>query len=124
MPSSRWGPASYHKLGPPLGAKPLRGTRTLALLPTSHAARNHVEHDLEGSPGAPETNVKPRIFVATVDPGGNPTTGITYSTNSRWYLGSGSYRGSLVWDTNRYMNVCTNSLPCCSVSLMNGSQEQ
>ncbi len=63
---------------------------------------------LPGSPGAPGTNAMIRFSLATVDPSGNPTTGITYSTNNQWFNDNGSYWNSLAWDPDRYMNVYTN----------------
>ncbi len=68
---------------------------------------------LPGSPGAPGTDARIRFHLATTDPGGSPTTGITYSTNNNWFQDNGSYWNSLAWDTNRYMNVYTNAVPCC-----------
>ncbi len=68
---------------------------------------------IAGSPGAPGTDGKIRFHLATTDPGGSPTTGITYSTNNNWFQDSGNYWNSLAWDTNRYLNVYTNAVPCC-----------
>lgn len=68
---------------------------------------------LPGTPGAPGTPGMVRFHLATVDPGGNPTNGITYSMNNNWFQDSGNYWDSLAWDTNRYMNVYTNAVPCC-----------
>lgn len=63
---------------------------------------------LPGSLGAPGINTRIRFRLASVDPSGNPTTGITYSTNNTWYQDSGQYWNTLAWDTNRYLNVYTN----------------
>ena len=68
---------------------------------------------IPGTPGAPGTDSRIRFHLATVDPQGNPTTGITYTTNNSWYNDSGNYWDPLAWDTNRYLNVFTNSPPCC-----------
>ncbi|MCP4092982.1 MAG: zinc metalloprotease [Planctomycetes bacterium] len=68
---------------------------------------------IAGSPGAPGTNGKIRFHLATSDPQGNPTTGITYTTNNTWYMDSGNYWDPLAWDTNRYLNIYTNVIPCC-----------
>jgi hypothetical protein len=68
---------------------------------------------IQGTPGAGGTNGKIRFHLATVDPNGAPTTGITYSNNNSWFQDSGNYWNSLAWDTNRYMNVYTNAVPCC-----------
>lgn len=64
---------------------------------------------LPGSNGAPGTDAQIEFYLATVDPNGNPTTGITRSTNTNWYNDNGSYWNSLAWDTNRYLNIYTNS---------------
>jgi len=63
---------------------------------------------LPGTPGGPGTNAKIRFHLATTDPGGNPTTGITYTMNDRWFDDRGNYGDVLTWDSNRYMNIYTN----------------
>ncbi len=68
---------------------------------------------LPGTPGAPGSNGLIRFHLATTDPAGQPTTGITYTTNDSWYQDSGNYWTPLAWDTNRYLNVFTNAPPCC-----------
>ncbi|HLU68036.1 MAG TPA: pre-peptidase C-terminal domain-containing protein [Kofleriaceae bacterium] len=60
-----------------------------------------------GSPGAI------RFQLATVDPAGNPTTGIEYHTNDDWFTDPGpgaanSMKNALAWDTTRYFNIYTN----------------
>jgi len=50
-----------------------------------------------------------RFRLADEDPDGNPTNGITYSTNNTWYNDGGQYWNSLAWDTNRYLNIYTNN---------------
>lgn len=64
---------------------------------------------LVGTPGAPGTNINVYFKLATEDPDGNPTTGITRSVNDSWYNDGGNYWDSLHWDTNRYLNIYTNS---------------
>jgi hypothetical protein len=64
---------------------------------------------LTGTPGAPGTNIQIEFYLATEDPGGSPTTGITRSTNDTWFNDAGSYWNTLAWDTSRYMNVYTNT---------------
>lgn len=64
---------------------------------------------LAGSLGAPGFNSMVQFHLATVDPAGNPTTGITYSTNNTWYNDGGNYWNTLAWDTNKYLNIYTNS---------------
>jgi hypothetical protein len=64
---------------------------------------------LAGTLGAPGTDTGIEFYLATVDPDGNPTDGITNSTNNTWYNDSGRYWETLAWDTNRYLNIYTNS---------------
>jgi len=64
---------------------------------------------LPGTYGENGTDVQIEFYLATEDPDGNPTNGITYSNNTTWYNDGGSYWNSLAWDPNRYMNVYTNT---------------
>ncbi len=64
---------------------------------------------LPGSLGANGYDAKIEFFLATEDPSGNPTTGITRSANNRWYNDQQAYWNSLAWDTNRYLNIYTNT---------------
>ncbi len=64
---------------------------------------------MAGSLGAPGTDAAIEFYLATEDPDGNPTTGITRSTNNTWFNDRGSYWLSLNWDPNRYMNIYTNN---------------
>ena len=64
---------------------------------------------ISGSPGAPGTNCQIEFVLASVDPSGSATNGITYSDNSTWFNDGGGYYNSLAWDTSRYMNVYTNT---------------
>ncbi len=63
---------------------------------------------LAGTPGAPGYDVGIEFVLATRDPLGNPTTGITRSVNDTWFADGGSYWNTLAWDTAEYMNVYTN----------------
>ena len=63
---------------------------------------------LSGSNGANGNNAEIEFYLATEDPSGNPTNGITYSTNNSWFNDNGSYWNSLAWDTDRYLNIYTN----------------
>ncbi|MFT5286039.1 MAG: hypothetical protein ACI8TQ_002207 [Planctomycetota bacterium] len=63
---------------------------------------------LAGSLGAPGNDANIQFHLATVDPSGNPTTGITRSSNNRWYNDQGNYASALNWDTTRYLNIYTN----------------
>ncbi len=62
-----------------------------------------------GSNGENGTDIQIEFFLATEDPDGNPTDGITYSTNDTWYNDGGRYYDTLHWDTNRYCNIYTNN---------------
>jgi hypothetical protein len=64
---------------------------------------------LAGSNGAPGFDAQIEFYLATEDPSGNPTTGITYTTNNTWFNDSGTYYNTLNWDTDRYLNIYTNS---------------
>ncbi len=64
---------------------------------------------IPGSNGAPGTDVQIEFYLATEDPNGNPTTGITRSTNNTWFNDGGGYYNTLAWDTNRYLNIYTNN---------------
>ncbi len=64
---------------------------------------------LPGTNGANGNDGMIQFELATVDPSGNPTTGITYSSNNTWYNDGGNYWNTLAWDTNRYLNIYTNS---------------
>lgn len=64
---------------------------------------------LVGSNGQAGTDIQIEFRLATVDPSGNPTTGITYSDNTTWFNDGGSYWNTLAWDTNRYLNIYTNT---------------
>ncbi len=64
---------------------------------------------LPGTPGAGGVDTKIEFRLATVDPAGNPTTGITRTTNNTWFNDSGSYWNTLSWDPDRYLNLYSNS---------------
>jgi len=63
---------------------------------------------LSGTPGSGGVDTKIQFELASVDPGGSPTTGITYSTSNSWFSDSGSYWNSLAWDPDKYLNIYTN----------------
>jgi len=64
---------------------------------------------ISGTNGGPGTDIQIEFYLATEDPSGNPTTGITRSVNDTWYNDGGAYYNSLAWDTNRYLNIYTNN---------------
>ena len=62
-----------------------------------------------GTNGEKGFDIQIEFFLATLDPKGDPTNGITRSHNNTWFNDSGSYWEDLAWDPNQYMNVYTNS---------------
>lgn len=74
---------------------------------------------IAGSPGAPGTNARIRFHLARTDPAGNPTTGITCSTDDGGGCGSGpdcDAMGDLMCDTNNQANAtsgCPPSVTSC-----------
>jgi Pregnancy-associated plasma protein-A len=64
---------------------------------------------IAGSLGQNGYNASIEFFLATTDPSGNPTTGITRTVNSTWYNDSGDYWTPLAWDTRNYLNIYTNT---------------
>ena len=64
---------------------------------------------LPGTNGANGNDAAIQFVLATTDPQGNPTTGVTYSMNDQWFADGGAYFETLAWDTNRYLNIYTNN---------------
>lgn len=64
---------------------------------------------LAGSNGANGSDTNIEFYLATSDPSGAATTGITYHKNNGWYNDSGVYYNSIGWDTTRYLNIYTNT---------------
>ncbi len=64
---------------------------------------------LPGTNGQDGTDIQIEFFLATTDPDGNPTTGITRTVNNTWFDDDGDYYRELAWDPHRYMNIYTNS---------------
>jgi hypothetical protein len=63
---------------------------------------------LPDTPGENGTDARIEFFLASVDPNGHPTTGITHTIDNQWFNDSGSYYDTLAWDTHRYLNIYTN----------------
>lgn len=63
---------------------------------------------LAGTNGQNGVNSLIEFYLATVDPMGNPTTGITRDCNSTWFNDGGSYWNTLAWDPHNYLNIYTN----------------
>lgn len=64
---------------------------------------------IPGTNGGPGNDSQIEFFLATTDPQGNPTSGITRHTNNDWYNDNGDYWNSVGWDTNEYLNIYTNT---------------
>ncbi len=64
---------------------------------------------MAGSNGEEGTDAQIEFYLATVDPDGNATDGITRSTSTTWFNDGGAYYNTLAWDTNRYLNIYTNN---------------
>ncbi len=64
---------------------------------------------LAGTPGENGTDAAIHFVLASEDPGGSPTTGITRDCNTTWYNDQGNYYDTLAWDPTRYLNLYTNS---------------
>jgi hypothetical protein len=64
---------------------------------------------IPGSNGEQGVDARVEFFLATVDPQGNPTSGITRDCNATWYADQGQYWLTLAWDPARYMNIYTNT---------------
>jgi PKD repeat protein len=64
---------------------------------------------LVGTPGADGTPGAIRFVLATVDPDGNPTTGINRVVNNNYYEDGPGMKAALAWDPDLYFNVYTNT---------------
>jgi hypothetical protein len=63
---------------------------------------------LAGTRGETGQDAGIEFFLASVDPQGNPTSGITRTTDDVWFEDQGNYYDALGWDTLRYLNIYTN----------------
>lgn len=79
------------------------------LVASQIAVLNEDYQAIPGTPGEPGTDVKLQFFLATRDPDGNPTSGITRTVNDTWYWDDGDWYTPLHWDPNRYLNIYTNN---------------
>lgn len=80
-----------------------------ALVQSQIAVLNEDFRALAGTPGQNGVDTRIQFFLATVDPQGNPTTGIRRHTNNTWFQDAGSYWNSIAWPTQRYLNIYTNN---------------
>ncbi len=63
---------------------------------------------LSGSLGENGNDAAIQFELASLDPGGSPTNGITRSANNTWFNDGGAYYNTLAWDPSRYLNIYTN----------------
>ncbi len=63
---------------------------------------------IAGSLGASGTDTHIEFVMATTDPDGNASSGITRHSSNSWYNDKGAYYDAVGWDTNRYLNIYTN----------------
>ncbi|HEX6886126.1 MAG TPA: zinc metalloprotease [Planctomycetota bacterium] len=68
---------------------------------------------LHATPGRRGVDVGIQFVLATRDPEGRPTSGITRSVNNRWLADRDQheYSKALAWDVSRYVNVYVNEPP-------------
>lgn len=67
---------------------------------------------LPSTPGAAGVDTGIRFELASVDPDGQPTTGITRHCNTTWFndqTQTNPYYETLAWDPDRYLNLYSNS---------------
>jgi hypothetical protein len=86
-----------------------RGSISDALVQSQIEVLNEDFLALPGSNGAPGTACGIEFYLADRDPAGHPTSGILRHTNDSWYDDVGDYWTPLHWDTNRYLNIYTNT---------------
>lgn len=74
------------------------------------AALNEDYRAKPGTPGGAGVDSQIEFVLATTDPSGRPSPGITRDCNATWYRDTGStYWTSLAWDPQRYLNLYVNS---------------
>jgi hypothetical protein len=62
-----------------------------------------------GGSGELGVDTRIRFRLASVDPSGLATNGITYTAHDGWYLDQPGYWTALAWDPTRYLNVYVNT---------------
>jgi hypothetical protein len=80
-----------------------------AMIQSQIAVLNEDFMALTGTLGSNGTYSAIQFALATTTPTGGASTGITRTVNSTWYNDGGTYYNSLAWDTNRYLNIYTNT---------------
>jgi hypothetical protein len=66
---------------------------------------------ISGTPGEDGTYTAIEFYLATEDPDGFPTTGITRTANTTWYNDQDEqgFKSALMWDPHRYLNFYLNN---------------
>jgi len=85
------------------------GNVTDALIESQVDILNEDYLAMAGTNGGNGNDAAIQFRLATEDPDGNPTNGITRTVNNSWYNDAGTYYNTLAWDPARYVNVYTNS---------------
>ena len=62
-----------------------------------------------GTLGQNGFDARVEFALARTDPNGQPTSGITRTTNNNWFNDLGNYYDTLAWDPARYLNIYTNT---------------
>jgi hypothetical protein len=62
-----------------------------------------------GGSGALGTDTRIQFRLASIDPNGAATSGVTYTVHDGWYLDQPGYWSALAWDPTRYVNVYVNT---------------
>jgi hypothetical protein len=80
-----------------------------ALIQSQIVVLNEDYQAIPGSNGEDGYDTLLQFELATVDPDGNPTTGIEHVANDTWFADGGAYWNVLAWDPTRYLNIYTNN---------------
>ena len=86
-----------------------QGKLTDAQVRSQIAILNEDFQAISGSNGSAGYASGIRFALATRDPQGRPTSGITRTCNSTYFNDGGSYWQQLAWDPSRYINIYTNN---------------
>ena len=95
----------FHIIRPTTGTD---GQVSLALINSQMEVFNEDFLAIMGTNGANGNDSRIRFVLASEDPLGSPTTGITETLNDTWFADSGNYWDTLAWDPNRYLNIYSN----------------
>lgn len=85
-----------------------QGNISDALVQSQIDVMNEDFRAIAGTNGGNGFDTGVEFFLATEDPSGQPTTGITRSANTTWFNDNGNYFNVLNWDPSRYLNIYTN----------------